>query len=178
MPAGDILTGYSFVPAEKNIDNTKLNSIVGQASIQPAFISAQTESTSSTTGDYYLLLKAGGTLAKIMSDNVASSLASSSGFQSQIWSTRLRSYNAVGNPGFEVDQANVGNTLTNVATNTRIADRWFLGKAGSVTGTINTQCSRISAGIKLPGTNFVITGNQQLLQIGTTQAALAAGDQV
>jgi hypothetical protein len=77
-----------------------------------------------------------------------------------------------------VDQANVGNTLTNVATNTRIADRWFLGKAGSVTGTINTQCSRISAGIKLPGTNFVITGNQQLLQIGTTQAALAAGDQV
>jgi hypothetical protein len=88
---------------------------------------------------------------------------------------RLRSFNAIGNSTFEVDQANVGTTLTNVASGARISDRWFLGKPGSVTGTINTNCVRV-AQIKVPGTNFVISANQQLIQVGTTQAALAAGD--
>ena len=178
MPAGDILTGYSFVPAEKNIDNTKLNSIVGQASIQPAFISAQTESTSSTTGDYYLLLKAGGTLAKIMSDNVASSLASSSGFQSQIWSTRLRSYNAVGNPNFEVDQRSVGNGTT-IGTGGFALDRWTCGRAASTTiGGSLAQSPASIGGPVLPGTNFQVTNKILRFTLTNAQASLAAGDYV
>jgi hypothetical protein len=174
MPAGDILTGYSFVPAEKNIDNTKLNSIVGQASIQPAFISAQTESTSSTTGDYYLLLKAGGTLAKIMSDNVASSLASSSGFQSQIWSTRLRSFNVLGNPNFEVDQRNVGTLVAAPANGAFFEDRWAVSKIGTMV--CSGQQVTPSYGSIVPGTNFLISKKVMRFTLTTTEPSLAAGD--
>src|SRR5215831_4312327 len=101
MPAGDITQGYIFVPAEKNIDAPKMNAIVGQASINPVFVSGQTQASATAAGDYFLLYKANGTLAKILYDYLASSLAAATGFQSQIWSVRLLSFNAIGNPNFE-----------------------------------------------------------------------------
>jgi len=92
-----------------------------------------------------------------------------------ITSVRLRSFNAVGNPCFEVDQANV-NTLVNNIGNVRMSDRWFMSKSGTLTGTINSQAQAPTSPIKIPGTNFAISRIQQLLQVGTTQASLAAGD--
>jgi hypothetical protein len=79
-----------------------------------------------------------------------------------------------------VDQANVGTLLSNVGHNTftRISDRWFVTAAASVTGTVNSQNIRTAGGVLLPGTNFKISANYQLIQVGTTQTTLAAGDAV
>jgi hypothetical protein len=180
MPAGDITQGYIFVPAEKSIDQVKMNAIVGQAYINPAFISAQTESTSSTTGDYFLLLKSGGTLAKIVLDNLANSLAATTGFQSQIWSVRLRSFNSVGNPNFEVAQRNCGVVVSNPGAGAFIEDRWGFNKSGTLTGTISAQrigpASSAANAIILPGTNYSISGGFMRVTVATQQASLAAGD--
>jgi hypothetical protein len=170
MPAGDITQGYIFVPAEKSIDQVKMNAIVGQAYINPAFISAQTESTNTTTGDYFLLLKSGGTLAKIVLDNLASSLAATTGFQSQIWSVRLKSWNSIGNCNFEVDQrqAGISSTLT---TNLGI-DRWL----GSQGGTNASSIQQINGVVTIPGTNFPITTKILQITLNTAQASLGATD--
>jgi hypothetical protein len=179
MPAGDITQGYIFVPAEKSIDQVKMNAIVGQAYINPAFISAQTESTSTTTGDYFLLLKSGGTLAKIVLDNLATSLASTTGFQSQIWSTRLRSFNSVGNCNFECDQRvnGIGNypagSLSFFQT-----DRWQIAKVAA-TGAFTAQLLDAGAGgIVVPTTSFAITSKFLRITLTTPQASLAAGEYV
>jgi hypothetical protein len=177
MPAGDLTQGYIFVPAEKNIDQTKMNAIVGQAYINPAFISAQTESTSSTTGDYFLLLKSGGTLAKIVLDNLANSLAATTGFQQQIWSTRLRSFNSVGNCNFEVDQLRAGVVSDPTGATAKVIDRWTCNRAAGTTARVSAQ-SVVNAGgpILLPGTNFGVSANYFRVTLTTAQAVLAAGD--
>jgi hypothetical protein len=179
MPAGDITQGYIFVPAEKSIDQVKMNAIVGQAYINPAFISAQTESTSSTTGDYFLLLKSGGTLAKIVLDNLANSLATTTGFQSSIWSVRLKSFNSVQNCNFEVDQRNVHTAVVNPASGTFICDRWLAGN-----NTLNPSFRSIQTGlgagqgIPVPGTSYIITTAEMIITVGTQKVSLAAGDHV
>jgi hypothetical protein len=173
MPAGDITQGYIFVPAEKSIDQVKMNAIVGQAYINPAFISGQTGSSSTTTGDYFLLYKAGGTLAKILYDDLASSLAAATGFQSQIWSTRLRSFNSVGNCSFSVDQRTVGTGMS-LAGLAFIQDRWQ--------GSNNLATGRATAvptygNVTLPGTSsFYITDRFLRITLTTAQASLAAGE--
>lgn len=91
-----------------------------------------------------------------------------------ITSVRLRSFNAAGNPSFEVDQANVGSSLTNVATGTRLADRWFLSKAGTMT--VNSQ--QIASGVAVQGTNFWITRNNLRITLTAQEASLAATDQL
>jgi hypothetical protein len=150
-----------------------MNAIVGQAYINPAFISAQTESTSSTTGDYFLLLKSGGTLAKIVLDNLANSLAATTGFQSQIWSTRLRSFNAAGNCSFSVDQKTVGTGLTLISSLAAIQDRWF-GANSLATGRVTAVPTY--GNVALPGTSFYITDRFLRVTLTTAQASLAAGE--
>jgi hypothetical protein len=112
-----------------------------------------------------------GNLAQLGSDSLISVPSSS------IWSVRLRSFNAIGNPTFEVDQANIHAGLTNSVSGTRIADRWLIGRGAGVTGTINTQCFN-TALIKVPGTNFIISRSQLGLNTVTTQATLVANDNV
>src|SRR5215468_11144483 len=125
MPVGDIVSGYTFVPAEKNIDQTKLNAIAGQATIAPAFISGQTPASSTGSGDYFVFLQSTGALAKILTQDLATSIGSSSGMTSAITAVRLRSFNAVGNPNFEVDQRTVGSTITFATpATTWVQDRW------------------------------------------------------
>jgi hypothetical protein len=173
MPAGDLTQGYIFVPAEKNIDQVKMNAIVGQAYINPAFISGQTATSSTGTGDYFVFLQSGGTLAKILTQDLGNSLAQTSGFQSQIWSTRLRSFNSCGNPNFEVDQANCNAGVTNAPSGTRIGDRWFLGKGGTMA--VTTQAQNNNPNV-IPGTSYDISGSQLLIQLTTAQASLGATD--
>lgn len=95
--------------------------------------------------------------------------------QPTIWAMRLRSFNAVGNPNFEADHANVGGTLTNPANNVRISDRWFVSKSATLTAVVATV-DQPTVSIKIPGTNFVISRSQQLVSVSTAQATLAAGD--
>jgi hypothetical protein len=94
--------------------------------------------------------------------------------QSSIWSMRLRSFNAVGNPTFEVDQRNVGNTVAAVASGALVQDRWQIQKAGTMQ--ISTSQQSVAAGINLPGTSFAITRSFLRVTLTTAESSLGAGD--
>jgi len=177
MPAGDITQGYIFVPAEKSIDQVKMNAIVGNAYINPAFVSAQTASTSATTGDYFLVLKSGGTLAKIVYDDLANSLGSSTGMTSAITSVRLRSYNALAsaNCNFEVDQRQAGNSVAIAGQGVSAIDRWRFGVPPAATMRISAQ--QVATNVAVPGTSsFYITSQILRTTLTTVQASLGASD--
>lgn len=94
----------------------------------------------------------------------------------EIQLVRLRSFNAIGNPTFEVDQRNVGVAQTNPGNGVFLQDCWSVFKSG-LTGTVNTALQSVpSSPIVVPGTNFGITQNFQRFTVGTAQATLAAGD--
>jgi hypothetical protein len=100
----------------------------------------------------------------------------SQALQPVIWSVRLRSFNAVGNSTFEVDQRNIGAALTNPASGTFIQDRWSIVRS-ALTGAVNAALQNApSSPIVIPGTNFGITQNFQRFTVGTAQASLASGD--
>jgi hypothetical protein len=113
-----------------------------------------------------------GNLLTAGSDNLLYLPASA--IQPVIWSARLRNFNAVGNPGVEVDQINVGQTVNiSGSYGAKIIDRWFLYKGGTAalyTAQIGTTTNVI------PGTNFNITSHGLFVTITTPQATLAATD--
>ena len=185
-----IIGGHTFVPLEKNIDDVKLNAITGGATITSELISTQTQSTSAVTGDQLLLLKSGGNLARILSTDLGKSTAipstdtgnmlvtGSDGLlslpSSTIWNMRLRSYNAIGNPGFEVDSRNCFNAVANIATGAFGQDRWQVFTIGTMKATY--QASQGQASVFAPGTSFLISQGQAGISVTTTEASLAAGD--
>ena len=91
--------------------------------------------------------------------------------QSTIWSQRLRSFNAIGNPNFEVDQRNAGASVGLLGNWAQ--DRWASNKAGTMSGTLQ-QIAVPDAVV--PGTNFRISRCAMRLTLTTQEAALAAGD--
>lgn len=168
-----IIGGHTFVPLEKNIDDVKLNAITGGATITAELISTQTLTTSAVTNDQFLVLKAAGTLARILYDDLATSLGSASGMVGAITSVRLRSFNAIGNPSFEVDQVNV-NTALNLGLNTKICDRWY-GNKNAATAVIAAQANN-NNNSDVPGTNYRISTTSLNIGVSTPQATLAAGE--
>jgi hypothetical protein len=92
--------------------------------------------------------------------------------QPTIWSARLRSFNAIGNSTFEVDQRNAGAILTNPATNVFLQDRYQLQKNGTMT----VNAGQNAEFILLPGTNFTISRCFQRITLTAQQLSLAAGD--
>lgn len=97
--------------------------------------------------------------------------------QPTIWSARLRSFNAIGNPTFEVDQRNVGNLVSNIGSGVFAQDRWMYGKGASTTLALSAQkVATVSTSILVPGTNFCISGAYQRLTLTTAQASLGASD--
>lgn len=93
---------------------------------------------------------------------------------SSIWSVRLRSFNAAGNPSFEVSQQPVvGAAALAVGTAlTRAIDRYFSTKGTN--GAATTQ--QLAGPIQLPGTNFSISGYYLRVSVTTAVASLAATD--
>jgi len=89
-----------------------------------------------------------------------------------IWYARQRSFNAIGNPNFEIDQRNVGTGIVNIAASAFAIDRWQIAKVG--THTVNTQQEAGS----VFGYNFCYGQNRLLLQLITTEASLGAGDYI
>jgi hypothetical protein len=89
-----------------------------------------------------------------------------------IWSSRLRSFNAAGNPNFEIDQRSIGAALTNVATGAWLQDRWKFNKVG--TYTVNS--TRPAGLIALPGTNFNLSNYCRVITLSAQQASMGAGD--
>jgi hypothetical protein len=112
-----------------------------------------------------------GNIATLGSDNLISVPASS------IWSMRLRSFNALGNPNFEVDQFNTTTTLKVVAGQARTsADRWMANAGGVVTTAyVGHRIVPVNF-ITVPGTNFYIARSYLELAVQTTLASPAAGD--
>ncbi len=91
-----------------------------------------------------------------------------------IWSARLRSFNSIGNPNFEVTQRNIGGSVTNPAAGVFIEDRWSVQRAG--TFAFNTGSLSSLGPVALPGTSFNISRTALRISLTTTQASLGAGD--
>jgi hypothetical protein len=95
-----------------------------------------------------------------------------------ITSVRLRSFNAVGNPNFEVQQRNPGAAFALGAGTVGgyALDRWSVSKSAA-TGTLNSGQSGTSITV-LPGSTFPLSGNNLYVTVSTTQTTLAAGEYV
>jgi hypothetical protein len=94
--------------------------------------------------------------------------------QSSLWSMRMRSFNAIGNPTFEVDQRNVNAGIANIANGIFLQDRWVIAKAGTMAVTSTTFATAGAAVV--PGTNFQISSRAQRILLTTAQASLASSD--
>lgn len=170
----DIVTTRVFTDGEKGITAAKLNDIVASSTIQPAFVSSKPTASTADPADSMLLLKAAGTYAQVPFSTVVSSVNTQlPSSDSEIWSVRLRSFNAAGNPNFEVDQRNVGTALTNSANGAWLADRWTWGQAASA-GKITAQ--RTNELVPIPGTSYNITQTRLRLTLTTQQTTLGATD--
>ena len=163
----DLVTSRIFVDGEKGITAAKLNDIVASSVIQPAFYTSKPTAGTADPTDIALILKSGAYA------QVPISTLGGSATQAQIWSTRLRSFNAIGNPSFEVDQRNVGAAIS---VNGMAIDRWGLSKVG----TMAVSCQKIypTSGNQatVPGTNFVISNSLLRVTLSTAQASLGTGD--
>ena len=90
-----------------------------------------------------------------------------------IWSARLRSFNAVGNPNFEITQKNCGVQVVNLAAGQAIEDRWFVTKN---TATLQINGRFPPTNVVVPGTSYNITQNICRISLNVVQAAIAAGE--
>jgi len=120
----------------------------------------------STSAAGLMNLLSGNTTDYVGGDNATHALAP------VIWSARLRSFNAIGNPTFEVDQINCGNSVAISTGGVKTIDRWFVG----LTGTLRFSAQQIATNVPLPGTNYYITGKVLRVTVTTTQASLGTGD--
>lgn len=89
---------------------------------------------------------------------------------------RLRSFNAIGNPNFEVDQVRVGALFNAPAGGVSATDRWNLNTVGSLRSSIQQIASVWPNGILIPGTSYNISRNAHRVTLLTAQASLAASD--
>ena len=89
-----------------------------------------------------------------------------------IWSARLRSFNAIGNPTFEVDQRNVGNQVVSGF----MVDRWTPGRVGTVAYTSQRVTPSPGNQPQAPGTSFNLSNALGRIVITTAQSTLGAND--
>jgi hypothetical protein len=96
-----------------------------------------------------------------------------SAIQPTIWNMRLRSFNAIGNPNFEVLQRNIGNNIVSPASSIFIEDRWM--KSGGGSYTVNAQSTGPTM-LGLPSPSFGITTRQLGITLTGQETTMAAGD--
>lgn len=173
----DIVTSKIFVDGEKGITATKMNQIISGATIQPSFVTSKPASSTLDPTDQLLEVKGAGTYATITGSQLVSSVSSQVDVTPQITAVRLRSFSAVGNGSFEVDQRNVFNGVTvagGASYYNWILDRWLFNKATASAGALGITVPQAITGI--PGTNYVITTRNLRFTVNTAQASMAAGD--
>jgi hypothetical protein len=73
----DIVTGKVFADGEKGITAAKMNAIIGQSVIQPAFYTSRPSSSTMDPTDIFLLLKSNGSYAQVLASNVSASVSGS-----------------------------------------------------------------------------------------------------
>ena len=163
----DLITSRVFTDGERGITAQKLNDIVGSSVIQPAFYTSKPTAGTADPADVALILKSGA-YAQVPISTLAGAAT-----QAQIWSTRLRSYNAIGNSNFEVDQRNVGAAVAPISGGFAV-DRWFVGKVGTMI--VATQQGFGASNLLVPGTSFQISSKYLGLSLNTQQVSLGTGD--
>jgi hypothetical protein len=94
--------------------------------------------------------------------------------QSVLWNQRMRSFNALGNSTFEVDQRNINAQISNIAQAQFLCDRWW--KGGSGTYQVKGGAAVAGAGLLWPGTNYRISGNYLSVVLTTAQATMSGTD--
>lgn len=174
----DLTTGYTFVDGEKNITAAKENDQVNKAVINPEFFSAKPASSTLDPTDQLLELKGGTTYATITGQQLIDSVSASvgAGIKPTIYDVRLRSYNAIGNPNFEVDQIRVGASFAAGAGSVGALDRWNLNTVGTMRVSGQQFAATWPNNILLPGTNYNISRNGFRVTLTTAQASLGASD--
>jgi hypothetical protein len=123
----------------------------------------------SSSADGLLKMVSGLATDYIRGDNTSQNLVTA--IQPTIWSVRLRSWNAVGNPTFEVDQRNVGNVVPNPTG--FVMDRYSVGSNGTM---VIAGAQGIPPPALIPGTNFRISRNCYAATLTTQQATLGSGN--
>jgi hypothetical protein len=167
----DIVTSRIFIDGEHGITAAKLNDIVASSVIQPAFYTGKPTASTADPADVMLILKSGA-YTQVPVSTLANSISNA-----QIWSTRLRSFNALGNPNFEVDQRNVGSSQTNPASGVLVLDRWMHGKLGTLAVNVGQQAAALPD-ICVPSTSFRISRSFYRVTLTTAQASLGTTDNV
>ena len=171
----DIVTTRIFADGEKNITAAKLNDIIGSSVIQTSFVGGKPVASSIGSTDNLLLLTAGGTYAQVPFSTLSSAISGSIG-DAEIWSVRLRSFNSIGNPNFEVDQRTVG--VGPSGPNAFAIDRWYYAKTGTMTMSLDAQVDSSATPVLVPGTSFAISQNFFRFTLATVQASLGATDKL
>jgi hypothetical protein len=173
----DIVTSQIFSDGEKGITATKMNNIIANSVIQPDFVTAKPSSSTLDPTDQLLEVKGAGTYARITGQQLIDSVSASvtQNITPTIWSVRLRSFNAVGNPNAEVCQRNISAPLTNPASGTFLEDRWIMNRVGTFTFNAFRVGSPVQQ-IVIPGTNFVISSTYFRFTLTGQQASLGATD--
>ena len=170
----DLVTTRIFVDGEKGITAAKLNDIVASSVIQPAFYTSKPTAGTADPTDIVLILKSGAYA------QVPVSTLGGSATQSQIWATRLRSFNALSNPGMEVNQRFPHPTVVNAGSTVSsgfVLDRWLSAKGGASTLTYGSgQQAAVSGELVVPGTSFQISRSFLRVTLTGQQASLAGGD--
>jgi hypothetical protein len=93
----------------------------------------------------------------------------------------MRSFNAIGNANFEVDQRKVGAAIAYPAGATSSGwaqDRWTFGRIGTGTAAVTVQQAASAGGLLWPGTSYRVSANFLAITLTAQQAALAAGDYI
>lgn len=166
----DIVTSRIFVDGEKGITAPKLNDITASSVIQPSFYTSKPTASTADPSDIALILKSGA-YTQVPISTLTGSLSNAA-----IWSVRLRSFNAIGNPNFEVDQRTAGNG-TGTIGNIFATDRWLKGGqlAANYTAT-QIPYAPAAPGINVPGTSFAITRSFLRVTLVVQKASLTASD--
>ena len=164
----DITTTRIFQDAEKGITAQKLNDIVASSVIQPAFYTTKPTASTADPADIALIVKSGA-YAQVPVSTLSSGVSNA-----QITNVRLRSFNAIRNPSFEVDQRNYGAAVV-PATGTAPfgPDRWSFSTAF---GAARNKIQQINANVVVPGTSFNITQKICRITLTTKRASIAATD--
>jgi hypothetical protein len=172
----DIITSQVFSDGEKGITATKMNNIIANSVIDPSFVTSKPSSSTLDPTDQLLEVKGAGTYARITGQQLIDSVSASvtQNIQPTIWSVRLRSFNAVGNPTMECDARNVGNVVAAPGAGP-VIDRWAYAKTGSLVTSVGQQPAA-AGDIKIPGTNFAISQKFFRFTLTTAQASLGTSD--
>jgi hypothetical protein len=170
-PGNTGLTGAVGPPGPRAVSaNANNKAVLGSDSL--VYVAAPTVALANTSANGLLHQVSGNTTDYLDGTNTFQA-GSGATVSSIITNLRLRSYNAIGNPNFEIDQYNTTTNFITGSSGRQSADRWFSITSG-LTAVVGTRIVPINY-VTVPGTSTVIARSYLELNVSTSQASLAAG---